>query len=347
MFNIAILNDLDEAQRVANDASQGRYKHNRIKQLRAFCCAAQYASVSKAAERLCLSQPSVSLQIQSLERELRITLFERRGPRIHLTPDGRALYELAQPLMEDIEALPERFAAHSQSLQSGRLDIAAGESTALYLLPDLIGQFMQLYPGVHVKLHNLAGKPMCHAIRQDVVDFAVGSMLDLPDDISYRALYCYSLSLITPCDHPLAHKRVISLQDIACGELIVPSRHLTTWRLINLVFQQQSIPFKVRLEVGGWEIIKRYVELGFGIAIASNLCLSGAEKLAVRPLPEVFPKRTYGVMARHGKFLSNQAKRFIELMQPELRSAGDVQSTPGAFPSTSVFIAADKAYNRG
>ncbi|MCO6439729.1 MAG: LysR family transcriptional regulator [Nitrococcus mobilis] len=322
-------------------ASKGGHKHNRIKQLRAFCCTAQCRSVSKAAQRLCLSQPSVSLQIQTLERELGITLFERRGPRIRLTPDGETLYELAQPLVEGIDALPERFAAHSESLQSGRLDIAAGESTALYLLPDLIGRFMALHPGVHVKLHNLAGKQMCHAIRHDEVDFAIGSMLDLPEDISYRAIYCYSLSLITPLDHPLARKRAITLQDLASGELIVPPRHLTTWRLINLVFQQHSIPYKARLEVGGWEIIKRYVELGFGIAIASNLCLSGSEKLAVRSLPEVFPKRTYGVMVRHGKFLSLQAKRFIELLRPESQLTD--RSAPRVFPSTSVFIAADEA----
>ncbi|MDN5850296.1 MAG: hypothetical protein L0H63_11800 [Nitrococcus sp.] len=63
----------------------------------------------------------------------------------------------------------------------------------------------------------------------------------------------------------------------------------------------------------------------------------------MRPLPEVFPKRNYGVMARHGKFLSIQSKRFIELMQPELRSAGDAQSTSAAFSSASVCIAANEA----
>lgn len=325
------------------DGQRGYYKHNRIKQLRAFCCAAQYSSISKAAERLCLSQPSVSLQIQALERELGITLFERRGPRIRLTPDGAALYELAQPLVEGVDALPERFAAHNQSQQSGRLDIAAGESTTLYLLPNLIRQFMQLYPSVQIKLHNLAGKPMCQAIRQDAVDFAVGSMLDLPDDICYQAMYCYSLSLITPLDHRLAHKPVISLQDLACGELILPPRHLTTWRLINLVFQQHSIPYKVQLEVGGWEIIKHYVELGFGIAIASKLCLTGTENLVIRALPEVFPKRTYGLMIRRGKFLSPQAKRFIELMQPDTHATDPAHLPASPFPGTSVFIAADEA----
>ena len=71
------------------------YKHNRLQQLRGFCYAVQAGSISKAAERMYLSQPSVSLQIQALERELNVTLFERRGPRIRLTPEGQVLYEKA------------------------------------------------------------------------------------------------------------------------------------------------------------------------------------------------------------------------------------------------------------
>ena len=71
------------------------YKQNRLKQLRAFCYAAQAGSISKAAETLYLSQPSVSLQIQALERELNTTLFERRGPNIRLTPEGAILPALS------------------------------------------------------------------------------------------------------------------------------------------------------------------------------------------------------------------------------------------------------------
>ena len=87
------------------------YKQNRLKQLRAFCFAVQAGSVSKAAERLFLSQPSVTLQIQALERELAIELFERRGPNIKLTPEGNTLYELALPLVRGMDTLPETFAA--------------------------------------------------------------------------------------------------------------------------------------------------------------------------------------------------------------------------------------------
>ena len=67
------------------------YKQNRMKQLRAFCHASRTGSISEAAEQLFLSQPTVTLQIQALERELNTTLFERRGPKILLTPEGKIL----------------------------------------------------------------------------------------------------------------------------------------------------------------------------------------------------------------------------------------------------------------
>jgi DNA-binding transcriptional LysR family regulator len=96
---------------MATAPSPQYYKQNRLQQLRGFCCAAQAGSISKAAEKLFLSQPSVSLQIQALEREFKTTLFERRGPKISLTPDGKTLYELAAPLVEEIDALEDTFTA--------------------------------------------------------------------------------------------------------------------------------------------------------------------------------------------------------------------------------------------
>ncbi len=318
------------------------YRNNRIKQLRAFCFTAQAGSISRAAERLGLSQPSVSLQIQALEREMEITVFERRGPKITLTPDGKTLYELAVPLVEGIDALPARFAARAQSMGSGRLDIAAGESSTLYLIPDLLKQFMEQHPDSPVKLHNLIGADMLQALRNDEVDFAIGSMLDLPDDVNYRPVYSFATSLITPLGHPLAARDAITLDDLASDALILPPRHLTTWRLVNLVLQQHNIPYKVQLEVGGWEIMKSYVERGFGIGIASNICLTGQERLAVLPLPDVFPRRTYGVMWRRGRFLSPQARRFIELMEPGFFTADQDPVPEGdeAPQGNRVFVAA-------
>src|SRR3989337_965380 len=99
--------------------SAARYKPNRLQQLRGFCYAARNKSIAKAAEKMALSQPSVSLQIKALERELGAQLFERRGPRIELTHDGQRLLELARPIVDAIDTLAERFASLRQSVDQG------------------------------------------------------------------------------------------------------------------------------------------------------------------------------------------------------------------------------------
>jgi DNA-binding transcriptional LysR family regulator len=293
------------------------YKQNRLKQLRAFCCAAQTGSVSKAAERLHLSQPSVTLQIQALERELSTTLFERRGPKIQLTPDGRNLYEISQPLVHGIDTLSDTFAANSGQISSGELSIAAGESTLLYLLPDFTKRFSEKYPGIRIKFQNVTGRDGLALLRADEADFAVGSFIEIPDDITYHPVFSYDPMLIVPLNHPLAKKKQPRLEDISPHGLILPPRHLSTWSVVDTAFRQHDLDYHVTLEAGGWEVVKKYVELGLGISIVSGICLTGAERLVAIPVDRYFPKRTYGVVIRRGKFLTPQARLFIEFMDPD------------------------------
>lgn len=290
------------------------YKQNRLKQLRAFCYAAQAGSISEAAERVFLSQPTVSLQVQALERELDTILFERRGPKIRLTPEGEILFRLAQPLVEGMDKLEDIFAAYCGRLESGALNIAAGEATILYILPESIRRFSEAFPGIELKLHNVIGRDGLNLIRADSVDFAVGSLLEVPDDVTYRPVITFAPSLITPLGHPLAGLERVTLADISRYGLILPPKHLNTWRMVESVFTQHGLSFKVALETGGWEVIKKYVELGLGISIVTAVCLSGNERLARIPLADYFPYRSYGVIIRRGKFLSPQAKRFLEII---------------------------------
>ncbi len=293
------------------------YKQNRLKQLRAFCHASRTESISEAAEQLFLSQPTVTLQIQALERELNITLFERRGPKIQLTPQGKLLYELSNSLVDGVDKLHETFAANLGRLESGDLNIAAGESTILYILPDFVTQFNQTYPQIHLKLLNVTGRDGMALVRSDKADFAVGSMLEVPDDVIYRPIFTYNPVLILPKDHPLVEKQTITLEDISPYGLILPPHHLSTWRVVDMAFRQQNLSFHVSLEAGGWEIIKKYVELGMGISIVTDVCLTGEENLVRKPLDDYFPKRSYGLVLRKGKFLSPQARRFIEVMDSD------------------------------
>ena len=292
-------------------------RRNRAQKLRSFCFAAQAGSISKAAERAGLSQPSVSLQIQDLEQEFRAVLFLRRGPRIELTPDGQALYELARPLVESLDGLPTTFRAHREGLETGRLNIAAGESTILYILPRFIQEFHALYPGIELKLQNVTGRDGLKLLRTDAVDFAVGSIIEVPEDISYLPTFRYDPMLITARDHALTQLARVTIQDVARHPLILPPQHLTTWRVVDYVFHKYNLEYRVDLEAGGWEVIKRYVELGLGISIVTSLCLTGREDLASIPFSRYFPKRSYGIVQRKGKLLSQPAMRFIDLIRAQ------------------------------
>jgi len=288
-----------------------RYKQNRLQQLKGFCAVVETRSVSKAANRLSLTQPTVSLQVQSLERDLRTTLFERHGPKIELTFEGELLYELARPLVEGFTALDQNFEDRRNNVEQGRLAIAAGESTIHYVLPRAVQRFSSEHPKISLALNNVTGQQGLQQLRDRLVDFCVGPILDTPADIVFEPVVAFDPVLITELGHPLSKLRKVSLRHISQYPLILPPRHLSTWRQVEMVFLQHRLPYEVRLEMGGWEVIKRYVELGMGISIVMNVCLTGRERLEVISANKYFPKRVYGIVQLKSRALSPQARDFI------------------------------------
>jgi DNA-binding transcriptional LysR family regulator len=301
------------------------YKGNRVKQLRAFCYAVKFGTVARAAEALFLSASSVSLQISALEKELGARLLERTRPRLALTREGQMLYDLARPLIEGMESLDQQFRTQRQGLDAGEVTIAAGASTIQYLLPTLVRDFRESFPDVRLQLANVTGKDGLALLRSDQVDFAFGSMLDVPHDLSYEPVQWFDPMLILPLEHPLAAKAEIVLEDLSPFGLILPPQRLTTYRLVDLVFQQRRVPYRVAIEVGGWEVIKQYVAMGLGISIVTGICITEQDRnrLAVRNMRRYFPQRSYGVVVRKGKYLSAQARAFIDRIKPGLFARGD------------------------
>lgn len=298
-------------------AGKSRYKHNRLQQLRGFCWAARTKSISRAAEKLLLSQPSVSLQIKALEEELGAQLFRRHGPRITLTHDGQRLWELARPLVDAIDGLEEAFSSLRESADRGVVSIAAGGSTIQYLLPPFVEKYAREHPQVDVRLHNVTGKAGLSLLREGEVDFAIGPMLDTPPDITFHPIVTYEPMLITRRDHPLATKKQVTLKDVAQYPLILPPKNLSTHRAVESVFAEHQLAHDVKLEVGGYDVIKRYVELGLGISIVMSHCLSGADHLHTVSMRRYFPTRTYGVVLRKGKALSPAAGQFVETLRDD------------------------------
>lgn len=290
------------------------YKQNRLKQLRAFCFAARTGSISKAAGRMLLSQPAASLLIQALEKELGNRLFDRQGPRIRLTREGEILLELALPLIEAFDGLPDAFLERCHNRVSGNLVIAAGETATSYLLPGAIQQFTAQYPQIHLKLINSPGDQALALVQSGEADFAVDPVLEIPDDVYFRPLISAEPVLITPPNHPLALQQDITLEDISRYGLILPPLTSALRPGVERLLQQHNARYNVLLEAGGWEVIKKYVETGLGISIVSSICLTGKEKIWRLSLQDYLPAPSYGIILRRSKYITPAARRFVEII---------------------------------
>lgn len=289
---------------------------NLLKELRAFCITHQEGNMSRASEILFASQPTISLQIKKLESELEVKLFERRGPKLKITTEGEILYNIVVPLVQGIDHIKDDFLSQQGNLVSGELSIAAEESTILYTLPEPIRKFVTQYPGIRLKMVNVTGRDGREMVMADEVDFAVSSMLDTPDNIDYSPFVSYPPILITPLDHPLAKLEHVTMKDIGEYGLVLPPAHFSSWRLIKMVFALNGVNYRVALEAGGWEVIKRYVDIGLGVSIVTSICITeeDKEKFAIIPLEKYFPSRKYGVVTRKGKLISAPSQRFIEIL---------------------------------
>jgi DNA-binding transcriptional LysR family regulator len=218
-----------------------------------------------------------------------------------------------------MDNLRAAFQERMGEVTGGTVDIAAGESTILYLLSDFLPQYRARFPQVRLALHNVTGRDGLAMLRAGEVDFAVGSMIEVPEDVSFLPIFTYDPVLITAVGHPLAGRDQVSLAEVSRCGLILPPRHLSTWRIVDLVFRKHGLDYRVVLEAGGWEVIKRLVELDMGVSIVTSICLRGYERLATIALNQYFPRRTYGVVMRRTKQLSPQARQFVELLDPSFR----------------------------
>lgn len=277
--------------------------------------------MSRASDILFSSQPTISLQIQKLESELNVKLFERRGPKLIKTTEGEILYNIAIPLVQGLDHIKDEFKARHNDLSSGELTIAAEESTILYILPEPVSSFVKQYPNIRLKLSNVTGRSGRELVLADEVDFAVSSMLDIPDKLEYSPFVSYSPILITPLDHPLAKLEQVTLEDIGKYGLVLPPSHFSSWSLIKMVFALNGVDYQVAVEAGGWEVIKSYVGLGLGVSIVTRLCITekDQQRLAIVPLDKYFPSRKYGVVVRKGKRLSSPAQRFIKILHEQYK----------------------------
>ena len=293
---------------------------DRLKQLRAFCHAARLGSITRAAEYIYSSQPAVSQQVRALEDELSLVLFDRRGPRIALTLAGEKLYRMAMPVVVGMDRLPDTFAEQYRGEISGDFQIAAGRSTAAYVVPRYLKEFREQHPGIRVNVRTGTGLERLSWLRAYEVDIAFGAVDVVPPDLDFHLIFGSRNILITPVDHPLAGRDDVDIREAGRYPAVVPrgdSRYIR--RVADLILRQHGVALKVAAELDGWNVIKRYVAAGVGVSVVPEVCLTERDRVWKVPFDRYFPNRRYGVIMRRNESPSLAAERFVRIMDPAFR----------------------------
>ena len=293
-------------------------KRDRVRQLRIFCEAMRLGSVTAAAERLGLTQPAVSLQVRELELELGAELFERTRAGVAVTPAGEWLHALAEPLVCGVDAVFGDFAGSLEAQGGQWVRVAASSAGVSFVAPRYVARFHDRYPdsGVHLETH--ASHSRIERLLDDEVDLVLGAKEPHPEDrLAYRELLTYHRVLICAPDHPLAGRASVTPHEAVAYRAVVPPEGTYSRQFGERAARGFGVTVDVAVEVGGWGVLKRYVEAGVGISVVPSLVVNDADRLAVVSLDADFPAYSFGVFTVRDRMPTPAARRFLEVLVPE------------------------------
>ncbi|MBD2326793.1 LysR family transcriptional regulator [Alkalinema sp. FACHB-956] len=299
-----------------------------LDQLRILKAIAAEGSFKRAADSLYVSQPAVSLQVQNLERQLDVPLFDRGGRRAQLTEAGHLLLNYGEKILtlcqETCRALEDL-----QNLQGGTLIIGASQTTGTYLLPRMIGLFRQKYPDVAVQLHVHSTRRTSWSVANGQIDLAIiGGEVppELQDSLDIIPYAEDELALILPPSHPLARLTVIQKEDLYRLQFIALDSQSTIRKVIDQVLARWGIEarrLKIEMELNSIEAIKTAVQSGLGAAFLS---LSAIEKelqmgiLHRAPIEGMEVRRMLSVIINPNRYRSKAADAFCKEILPQFTS---------------------------
>ena len=256
-----------------------------LRHLRYFLALAEDLSFTRAAERLHVSQPPLSLQIRQLEEEIGAQLFSRTSRRVELTRAGHGFLKDARAILERVDASVSRAAAIDSGL-AGRLDIGLSGSHFFGPLPELIATYSQQHPDVSILLHELGPFVQLEALRERHLDLSISRTL--VNDVQLRSTHLWAdpIVAVLPPNHPLKHRKRLDLADLRSENFVALKLETSAFsQHIRDCCMQAGFTPKVVQQVAEIPAIVSLVAAGMGMAlIPKSISHLYADKICVVPL---------------------------------------------------------------
>jgi DNA-binding transcriptional LysR family regulator len=238
-----------------------------LKQIQTFLEVARQRSVSKAAERLFVTQPAVSMQLRQLEEAFGLALIEPAGRNIQLTHAGEAFWEHAQAAMSQFKDLEALMADHV-GLKNGRIDLAV-VSTAKYFIPMLLVRFGKLYQGIDIQLRIDNRENILGLLARNEVDLVVMGRSPSHLDCIATPFATNPLSIVAAPDHVLIRGKLLPFSALAEQKFVVREEGSGTRAAMERLFAEHHTPLNVVMEMPSNETIKQAVMAGMGLSFLS------------------------------------------------------------------------------
>ena len=238
-----------------------------LKQIQTFLEVARQGSVSKAAERLFVTQPAVSMQIRQLEDAFGLALLEPAGRNIRLTHAGEAFLQHAQAAMGQLKDLEAQMADHV-GLKKGRIDLAV-VSTAKYFIPMLLVRFGKLFDGINVQLKIDNRENVLGMLARNEADLVVMGRAPADLDCEAIAFATNPLSIVAAPDHPLVRRKQLPFAALGDYRFVVREDGSGTRAAMERLFAQHKTALNVEMEMPSNETIKQAVMAGMGLSFLS------------------------------------------------------------------------------
>src|SRR5262245_13118292 len=285
-------------------------------QLRSFCEIARERSFTRAAARLALTQPAISLQMKALEEELGEPLLVRHRTRLRLTPAGELLYQHAQAVLTSLEAARADITAFHQGLR-GHVRLATSDTNSLYILPEVLRQFRECYPQVRIDIRDKMSSQVLQLVVDHEVDFGLATLPLRHPQVTTEVLCTREDVVICAPGSPLAREALVSLAQVSPYPLLALARGSTSRQLLEVAFQQAGVPMQVAMNLGNIEVIKRFVAIGLGLAIVPRVAVMDEVRAGriVAVSIHGLAVREIGLVERTGKRRSAAATAFLQLLR--------------------------------
>jgi LysR family transcriptional regulator, cyn operon transcriptional activator len=284
-------------------------------QLRGFVTIARMGNLTKAAEKLNLTQPALSIQIKQLEAEFGEALFERIGRGLKLSPVGKKMLPRAEQVISAAAEMKNEL-EDIETLKTGNIMVGSNDSNCLQILPQVIAEFRNLYPGVQINLNNSHSKDIVNWVKQGSIELGIVTIPAETKGLTTVRLYQREDVLIFPPGHPLENKSHIDVSDLTEYPLLVLNNESISHQgLLQTLEQANALPAQI-LHVGSIEVIKKYTEIGLGISVIPRLNVTSEEstgELNTRALSWL-PKFDAGVIYAENRHLSPAAREFLKIL---------------------------------